>query len=817
MLDHTEWYERTYPELSGFGSWLKGGELNTLSPEEYSSRPFRVLFARLSSYVDVGYSFTHSLLYETAAKIPGVFPDLSFLPPENDAKIFERDSIPWLLGTNTKKGPGGFDMIGLSNSIVQELVNVPHFLAQSGIPLKKSGRMKDPKAPIILLGGANALYSSALWGEDPVVDGVFVGESPRHIGELLRKASEGKLAGLTKTEILLSLSAVPGFFLPEAPSSVKTSCAPRDVLAAQEKGIVPYNYDQIGEASLQLSEGCRSLCGFCAENWSRKPYRELEAETLAKKAFRMKAAMGLDKVNFFSFNFNMYSDFLKLLSMLMPSFWEIGLKSQRFDTLAKDPSIMDWLYAAGKHSFSCGLEGISPRIRKYLNKNLAEGSLTASISLVLDRNVRELKIFLLVTGIEEEDDFSAFDKFLSFVSKQKKRSGAGTRLILSVTPLVRFPWTPLEFAPAPDAKQVGSVFKRIRSLAELYDIESREAMSSKEYEVSQALVRISLGPEREAFMGTVLKSGFVYYRYVPSSFFSLLRDNFAGRGLDISSLFCGFSLEESASKSWARVSTGVSRGFLWNTYIKNLAGEEIGSPFVPPKTVLVKEKTVSFFSAVRTLKRTAVQVPFSVAVSAKGRGIPRKYLGAVLASSLMRSDKLLIPLYMKYVSSFWADTSDRPVWIEGNDILTLSWNAKAADVLRKNMGSEDFLRSVNSQMDGWGSLSGISRGAPERYETRFLSPELFSGEGYFEQKGLKYTSIRKGLSYTYELSGPSAKKGFLTSLSFSPGKEGLGSLSEVIVASGAKFDPEEFARLSFPGAGKNSWVKTRIFCSFLPE
>src|ERR1039457_996813 len=76
--DFRDWYERVYPHLSGHGLWLRGGEPHTLPTEQYSRRPFRVLFARLSTYHDTAESFTHAMLYAIARSIAGVFPDLAY-------------------------------------------------------------------------------------------------------------------------------------------------------------------------------------------------------------------------------------------------------------------------------------------------------------------------------------------------------------------------------------------------------------------------------------------------------------------------------------------------------------------------------------------------------------------------------------------------------------------------------------------------------------------------------------------------------------------------------------------------------------------
>lgn len=132
--DYSNWYSRSFHELTGSGLWLRGNEPNTLLPQEYDLRTFRVLIARLSTAFDVAESFSHRVLYRIAARIDECFPDMCYLPPPADTPIFQREGIPWLLGTGTKRGSGGFNLVAFSNSILQELINIPAMLE------KKIGR-----------------------------------------------------------------------------------------------------------------------------------------------------------------------------------------------------------------------------------------------------------------------------------------------------------------------------------------------------------------------------------------------------------------------------------------------------------------------------------------------------------------------------------------------------------------------------------------------------------------------------------------------------------------------------------------------------
>ena len=167
-MNYSSWYERIYPHLSGYGLWLRGGEINTLAPSEFDARQFRCLITRLSTYRDTADSFTHKLLYQIASKIENVYPDLAYLPPPKDVDLFIAENVPWLLGTTSKHEARDFGLIALSLSIVQELLNIAPMMKRSALPLGKRERMLDESIPLIILGGASALYTSALFNENPI-------------------------------------------------------------------------------------------------------------------------------------------------------------------------------------------------------------------------------------------------------------------------------------------------------------------------------------------------------------------------------------------------------------------------------------------------------------------------------------------------------------------------------------------------------------------------------------------------------------------------------------------------------------------------
>ncbi len=75
--------------------------------------------------------------------------------------------------------------------------------------------------------------------------------------------------------------------------------------------------------------------------------------------------------------------------------------SQRADILNDTPGLLELELAAGKRSYTLGIEGISRRLRAYLQKGLEESPVRQLLARLLAGGAREVKLFYLLTGYEE--------------------------------------------------------------------------------------------------------------------------------------------------------------------------------------------------------------------------------------------------------------------------------------------------------------------------------------------------------------------------------------------------------------------------------
>ncbi len=833
-MDFTPWYEISGHRLTGGGVWLRGCGWNILPPEARETRPFRLLIARLSSYYDAVDSWTHRLLYAIAASDTTTFPDMAFLPPPNDLPIFKQASLPWWLGISSKRGPLDFHLLAVSNSCVQELINLPVLMSRSGIPLSKSERMDRPDVPLVLLGGANSLHSSVYWSNDPLVDGVFIGSGTGPVADVFRLCREGVQKGLSKRDMLESLESVTGFIQPNRPR--RTIISRQSSLSRETDGIstaaaapVLPGESQAGCAPLWISEGCPSSCSFCAESWALKPYREYPEETLSREMDRLKAGMGLSQIELAAFNFNAHRGFASLISRAADRFDRVRLKSQRFDRFASESGLAPLLHAVGKTNLTCGLEGISGRIRRYLNKQIDDERLFSSLAEIHKVPLRSLKIFLIATGMESEDDYTEFENFLNRLRSIQTKTGRRPGVQFSVTPLVRFPWTPLEFEDAPSMETVSEKVRKIGGLVTLKGFEFRESASPEEYWLSQVLVRPGDSRIGEILKAAALETERLYFRSVPARFVSEFRARLTAAGIDPNSLLKGHSREEGRHKPWRLIETGVSYDSLAARWEKNrdfIETRPCGSPDPPagscddcaacpdiphPGRIPIPGRFVEDLDRrVTAVRKSVIEIRVSVRAGRNFRGVDRSLLASAVSSALMRTDASLIPNYFGFAESFW-QSRENPAWLWGEEILTLRWRPDGLPALRDLLSDQDRLAEVNRLLGSTGVLRGEVQAEPANFRFRILSTFPFDASDYFRSKGLSAT--RTGPSdgnQTFTFSGPALKKKILKSLTIS--RTSGGEIWTIELTAGVKFSVEDFLKGSFRLQDKKDWMGIDVEC-----
>jgi hypothetical protein len=142
----------------------------------------KVLILRLSNSRDTAASSTHQVLAELSRiACPEALIDFAFLPSKRS---------PAVVGVQSGLAWSEFDVILVSNSFVQETINLPWLLSASG--LSPWAYERPESFPPIILGGSNAFASQSLVCPDgrAVPDVLFFGEAEEMLPVFLKRFGE---------------------------------------------------------------------------------------------------------------------------------------------------------------------------------------------------------------------------------------------------------------------------------------------------------------------------------------------------------------------------------------------------------------------------------------------------------------------------------------------------------------------------------------------------------------------------------------------------------------------------------------------------
>lgn len=596
------WFAENRQRLAGRGVWFQGAEPGTQPAETFASARLRVLIVRLSPYNEVAAGITHTYLYQMAAAVSGVYVDMAFMPPAADEKIFREAGVPLLTGVGSKEAAGAFDLIAVSNSVLQELINLPALLHYSQLPL--SGRDRDQQgSPLIILGGSNSYTHSILHGavDDNggcgLVDGGLMGDGEQVFAGLITLLRDNSSLSRPQKLVLLQ-KELPGFYLPSSYSqkfsesgellaivakpgvpmpvvSNKTAC--RDNSETWLGG--PLLYEGAGSSHVLVSAGCPSFCSFCKESWEQKPYRETPIKRVITAARQLKASLGLSEISLMTFNANTCSEIFSLIDRLGEMFARVSIKSQRFDAIVHAPALLDLQFEAGKRTYTCAMEGISERMRTLLQKNLDEKTILAGVDLLMERNMRQMKVFLILTGYELEADIEEFKIFLAQVKERTAVGKARPRLTFSFAVLFRAPQTPMQYAPS--RQNISAMQRQLEQLCALIVAAGFEARVSSGPEDAEVSEFIAYADRRHTpvLVEASLQRGFRYYGEISRKLHEFWRKKLKHLGLRDPG-----AMERKLETvfPWDDVDTGIKKVFLYNIWQKISSGGEIRACLAEP-------------------------------------------------------------------------------------------------------------------------------------------------------------------------------------------------------------------------------------------
>ncbi len=369
-----------------------------------------------------------------------------------------------------------FQIIAFSVSFETDFLNLTAVIEKTGLPLQSAAR-GDPH-PLVIAGGVACFLNPEPIA--PFVDCFLIGEAEK----LLPRFFEVLDLSIDRNKYLKKLArAVPGIYVPkfytpsydangiidgfhpleDVPSSVqrvfedhisdKPTCS--TILTSETAFKKTY--------LIEVSRGCPHGCRFCSAGYVYRPPRFRSLAVLKKNI----DAGGLitKKIGFMGAAVSDHPDIGKLSRYAIDLGLDVSFSSLRADSLSED--LVGSLIKSGVKTATIAPEAGSEKMRQIINKGINKTQILGAVATLVNSGIPNLRLYFMI-GLpgEDEKDIDAIvdlcieikDRFLK-ASREKKRIGTIT---VSVNPFVPKPFTPFQWAPMDDIKNLSRKIKKIR-------------------------------------------------------------------------------------------------------------------------------------------------------------------------------------------------------------------------------------------------------------------------------------------------------------------------------------------------------------------
>ncbi len=426
----------------------------------------------------------HIILYNIINAQPRQLCDRAYLPaPDLSAKL--RATHTPLFAVESKAFLTQFDILGFSLSYELGATNVLEMLDLAKIPLTWSERQQG-SYPLIFAGGQTATSNPEPYAD--FFDFIALGDGEELLPEIGLVLEQGKLANLSRAELLLELAQVPGVYVPQFYEMAEDGSVhplrpdvPKRILRrvatpmpAYSIGLVPYVETVHDRLTVEIRRGCTRGCRFCQPGMLTRPARDVEPQQVVEA---IEAGMRATGYNEFSLLSLSCSDYLALPAVgveiknrLKDENISLSLPSQRVDRF--DDNIADILGGARLGGLTFAPEAGTQRLRDVVNKGLTNEELLRGVKTAVKRGWDKIKLYFMI-GLpgETDEDVLGIAETVRWLQRECRTAGRKPISInLTISNFTPKPHTPFQWHCVTNAeferKQwlLRQEFRRIKNL-----------------------------------------------------------------------------------------------------------------------------------------------------------------------------------------------------------------------------------------------------------------------------------------------------------------------------------------------------------------
>ena len=535
-------------------------------------------------FYEVGMSYVGGrILYEAVNRVDGLAAERVFSPSDEAAGLLRERGLP-LCTLESDTPLGDCDVVAFHLTHELCYTNVLAMLDLAGLAFRPTDRRED--GPLVIAGGGCAFNAEPV---APFFDAMVIGDGEEALVAVMEAVAARKAEGLSRRELLLRLTAIPGVYIPEffdigpdgAPRSLvpgydavtKAIVADLDTAPFPSCQVVPFAQAVHDRLSVEIARGCTRGCRFCHAGMVYRPVRERSLETLEGLIGEGLNRTGYEELSFLSLS---TGDFSALESLFARSIDRcrreqvaVSLPSLRAGTLSD--SILSMMAGIRRTGATMAPEAATQRLRDVINKGISEEDILGHARQLFEHGWQQVKLYFMIgLPTETEDDVRGIYVLAKKVLAQAPRGTKRLQVTAAISPFVPKPHTPFQWEAQITLEQIRG---RIGLLRDLFSTDRRLTLRWHEPEMSFLEGVFSrAGRELAPLVEAAYREGALFCSWVDRFDLAPWLRVFDAAGLDPAAWLAARDPE--APLPWDHLSCGVTPAFLRRERDKAL-GERI--------------------------------------------------------------------------------------------------------------------------------------------------------------------------------------------------------------------------------------------------